>query len=152
MKINSIDEYGLRILIRIAKSKVGEGVSLSQLSEVEGLSTAYVAKITRVLKAGGLITSNRGNKGGYELSMDPGEITVKMALRALGGMLYDTSFCNGHSGDRKFCTNSIDCSLRSLWTMVQDQVDQILERVTIADLLGEEKTSENRLQQIIATI
>src|SRR5690554_4132989 len=103
MKINSIDEYGLRILIRIAKSKVGEGVSLSQLSEVEGLSTAYVAKITRVLKAGGLITSNRGNKGGYELSMDPREITVKMALRALGGMLYDTSFCNGHSGDRKFC-------------------------------------------------
>lgn len=149
MKINSIDEYGLRILIRIAKVKNGEGMSLGQLSDLEGLSTAYVAKIARVLKAGGLINSTRGNKGGYELAMAPQEISVKLALRALGGALYDTSFCQGHSGDRKFCTNSVDCSLRSLWTLVQDNVDQILDKVTIADLLGEEKSSENRLQKIL---
>lgn len=149
MKINSIDEYGLRILIRIAKVKNGEGMSLAQLSELEGLSTAYVAKIARVLKAGGLIISTRGHKGGYELAMAPEKISVKWALRALGGALYDTSFCQGHSGDRKFCTNSVDCSLRSLWTLVQDKVDHILDRITIADLLGEEKSSENRLQKIL---
>lgn len=145
MKINAIDEYGLRILIRLAKAADGDGLTINQLSETEGLSTAYVAKITRILKAGGLIKSTRGYKGGYELNMPPDQITIRAALAILGGTLYDNSFCSGHSGELKFCTNSVDCSLRSLWTVVQNSVDQILEQVTLVDLLGNEQSMENQL-------
>jgi Rrf2 family transcriptional regulator, iron-sulfur cluster assembly transcription factor len=152
MKINSIDEYGLRILIQIAKAPEREGLSISQLSELEGLSTPYVAKLTRVLKASGLINSTRGHKGGYVLALPAHQITVKLALRALGGALYDNSFCKGHSGDRKFCTNSVDCSLRSLWSVVQEAVDQILDQVTLADLMGSEQNSVNRLKTLMEEI
>jgi Rrf2 family protein len=152
MKINSIDEYGLRILIRIAKAPEKEGLSISQLSELEGLSTPYVAKLTRVLKASGLINSTRGHKGGYVLALPPNQISVKLALHALGGSLYDNSFCKGHSGDRKFCTNSIDCSLRSLWSVVQEAVDQILDQVTLEELMGNEKNSENKLKILMEEI
>lgn len=148
MKINAIDEYGLRILIRIAKTDQSEGLSISQLSEQEGLSSAYIAKITRTLKAGGLVNSTRGHKGGYVLAVDPKEITVKMALQALGGALYDPTFCASHSGEKKFCNNSVDCSVRSLWRMVQASVDQLLDRITLYDLLGTEKASSMKLQAI----
>jgi Rrf2 family iron-sulfur cluster assembly transcriptional regulator len=148
MKINAIDEYGLRILLRIAKDQSNEGLSISQLSELEGLSTAYVAKITRTLKAGGLINSNRGNKGGYVLALEPEEISIKMALQALGGSLYDPSFCASHSGENRFCNNSVDCSVRSLWKMVQASVDQLLIQITIKDLIGTESASGKKLQSI----
>ena len=148
MKINSRDEYGMRILIRLARADRSEGLSISQISEMEGLSNAYVAKLTRTLKAGGLINSNRGNKGGYLLALEPEEITVSMALKALGGALYEPGFCSNHSGSQKFCTNSVDCSVRSLWRMVQSSMDQLLNQVTIHDLMGTEKTSSEKLQNI----
>ncbi|MCI5083140.1 MAG: Rrf2 family transcriptional regulator [Saprospiraceae bacterium] len=149
MKISAQDEYGLRILLRLAEDGNDEGMSISQLSEVEGLSASYAAKLTRTLRMAGLIQSNRGQKGGYVLSKPANEITVKEAIHALDGALYDSSFCDSHTGSVKFCTNSVDCSVRSLWKIVQISVDRVLEQVTLEDLLSNERESKNALQQIL---
>ena len=61
MKITAQEEYGLRILIRIASCKDDEGMSIPQLSEAEGLSSHYVAKLTRVLRIGRFINSTPGH-------------------------------------------------------------------------------------------
>ena len=50
MKITAQEEYGLRILIRIARCKDEEGMSIPQLSDAEGLSSHYAAKLTRLLR------------------------------------------------------------------------------------------------------
>lgn len=147
MKINATDEYGLRILTRIAKSD-HEGLSISQLSEVEGLSNSYAAKICRALRKHGLINSIRGHQGGYVLARPATEITVNDALRALGGVLFNQSFCSNHAGQNTFCSNSVDCSLRSLWKLVQASLDRILDQITIDDLLDSEGKADNRLRKI----
>ena len=140
MKISSQDEYGLRIMIRIAKDQSEEGLSIPQLSEMEGLSSSYVAKLTRTLRMANLIQSTRGHKGGYVLSKKADEIKVKEILTALGGMLFDqTEFCGNHAGNMSLCTNSVDCSVRSLWKIIQATLDQVLDKITLQDLLGSEK-------------
>jgi DNA-binding IscR family transcriptional regulator len=48
MKVTAQEEYGLRILIRIAGCKSKEGLSIPQLSVAEGLSSHYVAKLARI--------------------------------------------------------------------------------------------------------
>ena len=149
MKISALDEYGLRVLLRIARADNEEGVSIAQLSELEGLSSSYVAKLTRTLRNGGLIKSNRGYKGGYVLAQSPADITVNQALKALGGTLFDKEFCGSHTGELSFCTNSVDCSIRSLWRMVQRSVDQLLDYVTLEDLLTDERQSANVLKQFM---
>ena len=68
MKITAQEEFGLRILIRIARCADEEGMSIPQLSEAEGLSTHYVAKLTRILRINGFINSTPGYKGGYVLA------------------------------------------------------------------------------------
>ena len=148
MKINATDEYGLRILMRIAQSDSEEGLSISQLSETEGLSTSYVAKITRALRKHGLINSFRGHKGGYVLAYPANKITVNDAIRALGGVLYNSSFCNNHSGNNRFCANSTECTLRSLWRVVQASLDKILDQITLADLLQPEIDASNKFRQM----
>lgn len=149
MKISAQDEYGLRVLIRIARNDQEEGLSIIQLCDAEGLSQSYMAKVTRTLRMAGFIESTRGPKGGYVLAKAPEDIPVNQVLDALGGALFDDSFCNAHTGGLRICTNSVDCSVRSLWRIIQVALDSILERVTLKDLLGSENNSDNVLQRIL---
>jgi Rrf2 family transcriptional regulator, iron-sulfur cluster assembly transcription factor len=138
MKISAQDEYGLRILLQIARAHPEEGLSLSQLSELENISQAYAAKLTRSLRMAGLIQSMRGHKGGYILALPTDQIKVNQVLRAMGGVMYDENFCGNHSGAMSLCTNSVDCSLRSLWTMLQFNMDKLLDQVSLKDLMKPE--------------
>lgn len=139
MKITAQEEYGLRILVRIAGCQDKDGMSIPQLSAAEGLSSHYVAKLTRLLRMEGFINSTPGYKGGYVLARPAREININMVLKALGGALFDTSFCGLHTGMLKLCTHSVDCSTRSLWQMIQLTVDQLLDKVTLHDLVNSEK-------------
>jgi Rrf2 family iron-sulfur cluster assembly transcriptional regulator len=149
MKITAQDEYGLRILVRIAKSKAQNGLSIPQLSEMEGLSRPNVSKLTRILRVEGLINSTKGHVGGYVLARPAADITVNDALKALGGRLFDKDFCANHVGVLKLCTNSIDCSIRSLWSMVQSSIDALLDKVTLADLSNSEKEAMFTFQDFL---
>ena len=149
MKITAQVEYGLRILVRITRCKDEVGLSIRQLSEAEGLSVNYVAKLTRVLRINGLINSTRGHMGGYVLAKPAAAITVNDAIKALSGKLFDKKFCDSHAGIMTLCTNSVDCSIRSLWTMMQATLDQLLDKVTLADMVKTEKNVSSVLQKII---
>ena len=149
MKITAQEEYGLRILIRIAGCKDVTGMSIPQLSEAEGLSSHYIAKLTRILRMAELINSTPGYKGGYILAKPAKEIIINDVLKALGGVIFNNEFCGLHKGSVKFCTNSVDCSARSLWQMIQYTMDQLLEKVTLHDLVNSEKGSTEILHHII---
>ena len=149
MKITAQEEYGLRILLRIASCKDQGGMSIPQLSEAEGLSSHYVAKLTRVLRMEKFINSTPGYKGGYVLAQPANQIIINKVLKALGGSLFDTEFCSLHAGALKFCTNSVDCSSRSLWQMLQFTIDQLLDKITLDDLVNSEKNSAKILEQML---
>ncbi len=148
MKISAQDEYGLRILLQIARAHPEEGLSLSQISELENISQAYAAKMTRSLRLAGFISSIRGHKGGYVLAKPTHEIKVSKVLRAMGGAIYDESFCSQHAGAASLCTNSIDCSLRSLWTILQFNMDTLLDKVSINDLMDSENKVNANLREL----
>ena len=137
MKLTSQEEYGLRCLLRLARE--GESLTIPKISQKEGISNFYVAKLMRILRRGGLVKSVRGQAGGYELARPPDKIVVGEALAILGGRLYDPAFCEEHSGSEISCTNSVDCSVRSLWRAVQQVVDQVLSKTTLKDLLFNEQ-------------
>ena len=139
MKITSQEEFGLRVLIRIARCETEDGLSIPQLSKAEGLSSHYVAKLTRTLRMAGFINSTPGYKGGYLLAKSANEIKIKYVLQALGGVLYNKDFCGQHTGSVNLCTNSVDCSARSLWQMIQFTVDQLLDKITLSDMANTKK-------------
>ncbi len=149
MKITSQEEFGLRILIRIAGCKTPEGLSIPQLSKAEGLTSHYVAKLTRTLRLAGFINSTPGNKGGYILSRPDHEISIREVLKTLGGVMFSEDFCGIHAGNLNLCTNSVDCSARSLWRMIQFTVDQLLDRITLHDMAHPEQESTKLLREIL---
>jgi Rrf2 family protein len=138
MKFSTQEDYGLRLLLRIAKSKSPNGLTIPELSELEGISVANAGKILRILRLSGFIDSARGQTGGYKLKVPADKIIVSDVMTALGGKLFETGFCEQHAGIDNICTNTIDCSIRSLWRTIQMMLDNVLSQITLQDLLGKE--------------
>jgi Rrf2 family protein len=138
MKLSSQEEYGLRCLLRIAREGDGHSLTIPEISEAEGISAHYVAKLMGILRREGMVKSARGQTGGYTLSRPAHQIPVGEALAVLGGRLFEPEFCQEHSGVEKMCTNTVDCSIRSLWRMVQFVVDRVLSKTTLKDLIHNE--------------
>ncbi len=149
MKITAQEEYGLRILIRVAGCRSESGMSIPQLSESEGLSSHYVAKLTRHLRIARFINSTKGHKGGYILARPAKEIIINDVLKSLGGALYDNKFCMNHAGTLKLCNHSVDCSSKSLWQMIQFTVDELLNKITLHHLVNPEKEPSVQLDEIL---
>jgi Rrf2 family iron-sulfur cluster assembly transcriptional regulator len=69
MKISAQEEYGLRCLLQLARAEtMGETLTLSQLAQLEGISSANAGKLMWILSKAGLVQSTRGIKGGYALA------------------------------------------------------------------------------------
>lgn len=139
MKFSSQEEYGLRCLLRIGKSKSPNGLTIPEISELEGLSTANVGKLLRTLRLGGFIDATRGQSGGYKLAKPAEEIIIGEVLAVLGGKLFEEDFCSVHTGIENICTNTIDCSIRSLWRTIQSLVDSVILKISLKDLIGNEE-------------
>ncbi len=138
MKLTSQEEYGLRCLLRVGRGGEGASLTIPELSRAEGISEPNVAKMMRILRRGGFVTSTRGQSGGYALSRPAEDIVIGHVLAALGGRLYEPTFCDGHSGLELLCTHMPDCSIRSVWRRVQQAIDQVLGKITLKDLLRSE--------------
>jgi len=139
MKLSSQEEYGLRCLLQVARHDYEGSLTIPEIARTEGLSIPHVAKLMRLLRRGGFVRSVRGQAGGYKLDQTSDQIHIGEVLAWLGGRLFEPNFCNIHSGVVKLCTHSVDSSIRSLWRSVQFVVDQMLAKVTLADLLGDER-------------
>ena len=140
MKLSSLEEYGLRCLLQLARQEPGGSLTIPEISQAEGISTHNVAKLLRIMRQGGFVESERGQHGGYTLALPPERIVVGEVLLMLGGRLFDPDFCEHFSGTADSCLRfSTECSVRSLWHRVQQAVDEVLTQTTLKDLLHPEE-------------
>jgi Rrf2 family protein len=149
MKLSFPEEYGLRCLLRVATLSNSAYLTINEISEDEGLSASYVAKLMRILRQNGFVRSVRGQVGGYALARPADKIIVGEVLAALGGRLFDPRFCTQHSGLEASCKKLRECSIRTLWRTLQILVDQVLSKVTLADLV---ENSESEMLTHVGTL
>ncbi len=138
MKVSAQEEYGLRCLLHMARCGDHESLSIPEISRAEGLSIPNVAKLMRLLRLAGFVESARGQAGGYTLSRPAEKITISEVLEALGGRFYSSSYCERHAGIEKVCNHNSDCSIRALWSSMQNAMDSLLGKTTLKDLITSE--------------
>jgi Rrf2 family protein len=139
VKLSTQEEYGLRCLLQIGRHGDGASLTIAELSELEGISAPNVAKIMRILRRAGFVTSTRGQSGGYALARAAELLSVGEVLAALGGRFFDATFCDRHSGAAALCMNDSDCSIRPVLRQLQVVVDQVLGQLTLRSLLRSER-------------
>jgi len=139
--LSSQEEYGLRCLLQLARHDGDGPMRIQEIADLEGLTPEYVAKLMRVLRKGGVVTSTRGAAGGYHLDRAAAEITLWDAVDILGGPLFPESFCETHPGALRDCVHSPSCSIRSVWRDLNNLLRTALSSVTIEDLKAGEQSS-----------
>ena len=143
MKFSAQEEYGLRCLLQIARAGASGSLTIPEIAKVEGLSETHVAKLLGILRKDEFINSTRGQLGGYTLARPASEINVGEVLASLGGKLYDDEFCAKHAGQLSICKHAVDCSVRSLWQVIQGSVDHVLRDLSLADMMDKGEAISN---------
>jgi Rrf2 family transcriptional regulator, cysteine metabolism repressor len=108
--------------------------SLAEIAADEDLPRAYLEQLVTSLRDGGLVTSTRGARGGYELTTHPSEIRMSDVLRALEGPLAPM-ICASDAPEHAACDRSSLCTVNVLWIRVRDAISGTLDAITLADLV-----------------
>jgi Rrf2 family protein len=144
MRITTWAEYGLICSLHLAR-RYGEGpVTGRDLASQERLPADYVEQILLRLRRAGIVSSVRGAHGGYALSRDPEEISIRDVVAASEHVTFDLH-CVSHPVAAERCAESQSCSIRPVWLLLQQRIDEALESVHLADLLADESTVRGRV-------
>lgn len=144
MRITTWAEYGLICSLHLSR-RHGEGpVTGREIATRERLPADYVEQILLRLRRAGIVRSTRGAKGGYVLARDPVEVSVREVISASELGTFDLH-CVSHPIAEERCSESQSCSIRPVWVMLQQRIDDALESVRLADLLLDEATVRSRV-------
>ena len=132
LQISRKIDYGLRAMIHLAGLPVGKIASLQDLSTTLHIPREFLAKILKVLTAGGLVRSSRGAHGGYQLARPARDISFLEVIEAVEGPV-QLNVCLDHK-DR--CEVSANCSMYHVWKAGQDRMLEVYRRISLAELSG----------------
>ena len=150
MKITAQEEYGLRCLLQLARANGHGGLTVKEIATREGLSSAYVEKLLRLLSQVGITQSVRGMRGGYLLGKKPEELTLGMVVRALGSVPKTAEICDRYKGHLTSCIHIDNCCIRAAWETLTQAIQGFLDQTYLSELIDTEAKTRAVLGHRIA--
>jgi Rrf2 family transcriptional regulator, cysteine metabolism repressor len=132
MKISVKVDYACRVLAELARLHgTGELAQIEHLARIEAVPANFLAQILGKLRDAKLITSRRGNLGGYQLARPPEEITLHdIMMAAEGECLGLSGNFEGRSGRR----------LKQVWEEVRAAMIEKTKEYTLDQLASKNPT------------
>ncbi|PUV41343.1 nitric oxide-sensing transcriptional repressor NsrR [Cronobacter sakazakii] len=130
MQLTSFTDFGLRALIYMASLPEGRMTSISEVTEVYGVSRNHMVKIINQLSRVGYVTAVRGKNGGIRLGKPAATIRIGDVVRELEPL----SIVNCSSA---FCHITPACRLKQVLGDAVARFLQELDNYTLADLVQE---------------
>lgn len=130
MKLTSKGRYAVTAMLDLALHANQGPVTLSAISERQGISLSYLEQLFTRLRRNGLVSSTRGPGGGYLLSGDAADIAVADVVAAVDENVNATR-CGGHEN----CQDGQRCLTHDLWTELSEQIFSFLSGISLAQLV-----------------
>ena len=144
MRITTQAEYGLICALHLARRTAEGPVTGREIASVERLPADYVEQIMLKLRRAEIVASTRGAHGGYRLARSAEEITVRDVIAASENLTFDVH-CVSNPVEAERCAESHDCSIRPVWVLLQQKIDEVLGSVRLSDLLLQEREVRARV-------
>lgn len=138
MELSSRLEYALVALLEISKNRDrGTPLKVNEIAASQSLPERYLDQIFTALKRQGIISSQRGMKGGYLLAKELWEISLLDVVLAIegGGNQKKVAPTNSDTLEKIVIIQTFDG--------IKDSVNEILQAYTLQDLV---KTLESQAQ------
>jgi Rrf2 family protein len=128
--ISTRSRYGLRFLVELRR-RYGTGpIDLASIAEHQDIPEGYLAKLAATLRNAGLVRSERGAGGGFELAKPAERISIHDVVEILDGQvsLLDCTT------DPSRCPRSADCPTLPVWKGLETVIRNYLEGITLEAL------------------
>jgi Rrf2 family protein len=137
VRITTLAEYGVICALHLARRASEGPITGRDIAARERLPVDYVEQILLRLRRAEIVRSTRGAHGGYELGRDPDSISIRAVIAASETTTFDLH-CVSHPVEEERCSSSHTCSIRPVWQLLQQKIDDVLEGIRLSDLLHEE--------------
>ena len=144
MRISTKSQYALHLMLALALHQE-QNLSVKTVAAMEGISEKYLEQVIPILVRSGYVKSVRGAKGGYHLTRVPDDYTVGMILRAVEGGIAPVSCLNDEVNR---CEKCRECVTLDLWEQVDRAVANVVDHVTLADLVDKHRRMERRREAL----
>jgi Rrf2 family cysteine metabolism transcriptional repressor len=139
MMFSTKAEYGVRVMVELARRSGEDPIPLAEIAEHDGLPLAYLEHLVARLRKAGLVDSRRGSRGGYLLARSPTDITMAEIVEALEGSIAPIECISEAADGSIVCSRESDpghvCPTKLLWTRVRFAIVRTLQETSLADLV-----------------
>jgi Rrf2 family protein len=128
-------DYAVRAMIALAADAADQGpVKGDRIADAQEIPLRFLENILGELRHVGLVQSRRGMDGGYWLARPPDDVTLAEIIRAVEGPLASV---RGEPPNELSFTGAAT-PLRDVWIALRANIRDILESVTLADVVAGE--------------
>ena len=120
-------EYALRAVLHIASKP--DLVRVATLAEELHIPRNYLSKTLHQLARAGILQSTRGPRGGFQLAVPAGMLTLAAILEPFGTL--DGGSC---LLGRTECRDSAPCAAHWRWKSISGSLKEFFNQTTVADL------------------
>jgi Rrf2 family protein len=118
ISITSKSPYAVLALAELGRSAGSEPVPIGELARKRDVPVQFLEQLFAVLRRAGIISSQRGVKGGYRFAREPATVTVLEVVELLDGPLGRDS--------------------QGVFAAASEAARKVLEGTTIADVIERE--------------
>jgi Rrf2 family protein len=130
MQLTRAADYGIRVMIYLAALAGDKRVMLPALADATGAPGSFLSKILQALSRAGLITSRRGQAGGFQILTIGREASVRTVIEVIEGpVTLNRCLAAGES-----CNRQSWCPAHPVWVRAQQAMVEVLDAAKIADL------------------
>lgn len=133
MELNTRGRYAVMAMADLARQGGDAAVPLSQISERQRITVAYLEQLFQQLRRAGLVDSARGRSGGYRLGRPARDITVAEVMAAVDEGVRMTR-CAGSMGEP--CLVGERCLTHDLWAALGSEIQAFLTRISLDDVIN----------------
>ena len=130
MQLTRAADYGVRVMIQLTALKGNGRVSLPELARATGAPESFLSKVLQSLARAGLISSRRGQLGGFHISQRGAAASMREVIEAIDGAIcLNVCLIPGRS-----CSRKARCPAHPVWIEAQQAMMEVLSGATIASL------------------
>jgi Rrf2 family protein len=131
-------------MLELAQNQSTGPLQLKIVAQRQDISVKYLDQLMAILKSAGFIRGIRGAKGGYILAKAPNQIKLSDVFNCLEGPVTTVECVE----DEDYCARAADCVTRQVWTQVQEAITDVLQSITLQDLVDRTKNNKTVDYQI----
>jgi Rrf2 family iron-sulfur cluster assembly transcriptional regulator len=130
MRLTTKGRYAVTAMLDLAYHSEKKPVTLTDIAKRQHISLSYLEQLFARLRRAGMVEGVRGPGGGYQLSRDPGLISIADIITAVDETV-DSTRCGGKAN----CHDNQPCLTHDLWLGLSDQIRQYLASISLQEVL-----------------